>query len=133
MFSIGLNLSRSTPAMAQVPIPSDAAGLAIDIRTDKQSYCARDTLVVTIENNLDGPISYYDGCALRQCGYLEEEWGCIWKECHGQTVVLGPGHSIEMRTGANAHLGTRQVLELDCLIVSTGVPYTARSNEFRVE
>jgi hypothetical protein len=116
------------------PVPPGAAGgLEIRIQTDRQVYGVGETIVVTIENSLHSPISYYDGCALRLCGYLEGEWGCIWKECHGQTVVLQPGRSVEMRTGANTHVGTRQVFELDCQIVSEGTPYTARSNEFRVE
>jgi hypothetical protein len=116
------------------PIPSDAAGgLPISVTTDRQVYSVGETIVVTIENGSHSPISYYDGCSLRLCGYREGEWGCIWKECYGETVVLQPGRSIGMQTGANDHIGTRQVFELDCQIVSESAPYTARSSEFRVE
>ena len=116
------------------PIPSDAAGgLQISIRTDRQVYGVGEAIVVTIENRLHSPISYYDGCPLRLCGYREGEWGCIWKECYRQTVVLQPGRSIGIQAGANNHVGARQVFEFDCQIVSGSAPYTARSNEFRVE
>ena len=116
------------------PIPPDAAGEpGISIKTDRQVYGVGETIVVTIENGLHSPISFFDGCPLRLCGYLEGEWHCIWKECHGQTVVLQPGRSVEMQAGANTHVGTRQVFEFDCQIVSEAIPYTARSNEFRVE
>lgn len=116
------------------PLPSDAAGEPrISVRTDRQVYSVGETVVVTVKNNMDSPIVYYGGCSLRQCGYLGGEWYCIWKECHGQEIVLEPGRSTEMQAGANDHIGARQVLELDCQIVSTGVPHTARSNEFRVE
>jgi hypothetical protein len=116
------------------PVSTDAAGgLAVSVKTDREVYGVGETIVVTIENRLHSPISYYDPCALRLCGYRGGEWGCIWKECYGQTAVLQPGDAIEIQAGANDHIGTRQVFELDCQIISDGAPYTARSNEFRVE
>ena len=127
-------LARRSEEPQEKPIPPDATGgPEISLKTDRQVYGVGETIVVTIENGLRSPISYYDGCPLRLCGYLEGEWHCIWKECHGQTVVLQPGRSIEMQAGANTHIGTRQVFEFDCQIVLEGTPYTARSNEFRVE
>jgi hypothetical protein len=118
---------------AEPATPDAAGGPHIVLQTDRQVYGVGETILLTIENNLDSPISYYDGCSLRRCGHLDGEWGCIWKECHGQTLVLEPRRSVQMQQRAHNDLGARQAFEFDCQIVSRGAPYTARSSEFLVE
>jgi hypothetical protein len=113
--------------------PDATGGPPVSVRTDKPAYATGEPIVVTITNLLESPISYYGPCALRLCGYRDGAWGCIWKECHGETLALAPGQAVEMRTGAGLDAGTRQAFEFDCQIVSEGTPYTARSNTFRVE
>jgi hypothetical protein len=103
------------------------------IETDKRVYAVGDSVLVTVRNNLQEPISYFDGCPLRLCQYVDGEWPCEWKECHGSTVVLAPDGSLEMKDKARTPIGTRLRYEFDYQIVSEGTSHTACSNEFTVE
>jgi hypothetical protein len=118
--------------------PENSTGFAsleapqVSVRTDRRRYAPADPISVTIENSLNGPIRYMNGCSLHLCHYLGDEWLCEMKECHSPTIVLEPGGSVEVRHHASAAVGSSVRYRLDYQVMPHDAPATAYSNDFTI-
>jgi hypothetical protein len=105
----------------------------ITVKTDEKVYEMGDDLIITINNNLDRPIRYYDVCSLHLCQYLGDDWFCEMKECHGSTMVIESGSFKAIRDAAQNLVETRLRYEFEYQIVSEDTLYIAHSNEFTIK
>ena len=130
---IGIVQARACYAYIGGPAVPCEPEAQVTVRTDRRAYAIGDDITVTVENPLTSPIGYDDFCSLHLCRYLEWDWRCETKECHGPTVVVEPGSSVAVPTQERYAAGARMRYRLDYQIASDGMPHTAYSNEFTVE